>query len=33
MARFPYVIGFQALSDHVWIVVVAYAARKPGYWR
>ena len=33
MARFPYVIGFQVFPDHVWVVVVAYAARRPGYWR
>lgn len=33
MARFPYVIGFQVFADHVWVIVIAYAARRPGYWR
>lgn len=32
MARFPYAIGFQVFPDHVWVVVVAHAARRPGYW-
>jgi toxin ParE1/3/4 len=33
MPRFPYVIGFQVFADHVLVVVIAYAGRRPGYWR
>lgn len=33
MKRFPYLIGFQAFADHVLVIVIAYGARRPGYWR
>jgi len=33
MPRFPCVIGFQVFADHVLVVVIAYAGRRPGYWR
>lgn len=33
MPRFPYVIGFQVFAEHVQVIVIAYGARKPGYWR
>lgn len=33
MPRFPYLIGFQVFADHVMVIVIAYAARRPGYWR
>ncbi len=33
MPRFPFAIGFQVFADHVWVIVVAHAARRPGYWR
>lgn len=31
--RFPYLIFFRELEDTIWIVAVAHAKRKPGYWR
>ena len=33
MPRVPYLIGFQAFADHVLVIVIAYGARRPGYWR
>lgn len=33
MQRFPYLIGFQVFADHVLVIVIAYGARRPGYWR
>lgn len=31
-ARFPYTIFYLELSDLTWIVAVAHASRRPGYW-
>ena len=33
MERFPYAIGFQVFDDHVLVVAIAHAKRRPGYWR
>ena len=31
--RFPYLIFFVQRRDDVWVVAVAHASRKPGYWK
>jgi hypothetical protein len=31
--RFPYVIFFAQERDHVLVVAIAHAKRRPGYWR
>ncbi len=33
MPRFPYLIGYQVFDDHILVIVIAYGARRPGYWR
>ena len=30
--RFPYLIGYQVLADHVLVLTVAHGSRKPLYW-
>lgn len=30
--RFPYVIFYEELDDHIRILAVAHASRRPGYW-
>ncbi len=30
--RFPYIIVYVYLSDHVWIVAFAHCKRRPRYW-
>ena len=30
--RFPYVLFYAELEDAIWIVAVAHAKRRPGYW-
>ena len=30
---FPYVIVYYATSDLIWVVAVAHASRRPGYWK
>ncbi len=30
--RFPYVVYYAELDDEVWVVAVAHAKRRPGYW-
>jgi len=31
--RFPYIIFYWELENHIWIVAVAHAKRRPDYWR
>ena len=31
--RFPYLIIYTYLKDHVWIVAFAHCKRKPGFWQ
>ena len=30
--RFPYVIFYLELEEHIWIAAVAHQGRRPGYW-
>jgi toxin ParE1/3/4 len=32
LARFPYALVFLVLEEHVRILAVAHAKRRPGYW-
>ena len=31
--RFPYGISYAERDDHILVVAVAHASRRPGYWR
>jgi plasmid stabilization system protein ParE len=31
--RFPYLVFYVVASDHVRVVAIAHAKRRPGYWR
>ena len=31
--KFPYSVVYLDQPDHVWIVAVMHAKRRPGYWR
>lgn len=33
LRRFPSFVVYRVLGDHVQIVAVAHARRRPGYWR
>lgn len=33
MRRFPFVIFYSELTDIIWIIAIAHAKRKPGYWQ
>ncbi|MBI4862270.1 MAG: type II toxin-antitoxin system RelE/ParE family toxin [Candidatus Riflebacteria bacterium] len=33
MRRFPFSVIYRVESDHVLIVALAHAKRRPGYWR
>jgi len=33
LKRFPYFIVFFEWQDEVYIVAIAHAKRRPGYWR
>jgi plasmid stabilization system protein ParE len=33
LRRFPFFVVYRVLGDHVQIVAVAHARRRPGYWR
>ena len=33
MERFPYLIFYMERAEDIWIVAVAHAKRRPGYWR
>jgi toxin ParE1/3/4 len=30
--RFPYVVVYVLLRDHIWIIAVAHCKRRPRYW-
>ena len=30
--RFPYVVVYVRLPDHIWIIAVAHCKRRPQYW-
>ncbi len=32
MRRFPYLVVYAYLNDHVWILAFAHCKRRPGYW-
>jgi toxin ParE1/3/4 len=32
MQRFPYLVFYWEREDAIWIMAVAHAKRKPGYW-
>ena len=32
LRRFPFIVVFRAVNDHVQILAVAHARRRPGYW-
>ena len=31
--RFPYLVVYMHLHDHVWIIAIAHCKRRPGYWK
>ena len=31
--RFPYLIVYVHLNDHVWVIAIAHCKRRSGYWR
>jgi toxin ParE1/3/4 len=31
--RFPYVVYYESLKDHVRVVAIAHERRRPGYWK
>lgn len=33
LRRFPFFVVYRVLDEHVQIVAVAHARRRPGYWR
>jgi plasmid stabilization system protein ParE len=33
VSRFPYRIAYLVTSEAVWVLAVAHARRRPGYWR
>ncbi|HVM62588.1 MAG TPA: type II toxin-antitoxin system RelE/ParE family toxin [Verrucomicrobiae bacterium] len=30
--RFPYIVVYLLLNDHIWIIALAHCKRRPGYW-
>jgi hypothetical protein len=30
--RFPYLVVYVCLPDHIWIIALAHCKRKPRYW-
>lgn len=32
LRRFPFIVVFRAVNDHVQILAVAHGRRRPGYW-
>ena len=32
LQRFPYIVVYLFLSNHVWIIALAHCKRRPGYW-
>ena len=33
LRRFPFAIVYAVVGDTLWVVAVAHARRRPGYWR
>ena len=33
LRRFPYLLIYREAAVHIWIVAVAHAYRRPGYWK
>jgi len=33
MARFPYVVVYSLVDDHIFILAVAHSRRRPFYWQ
>ena len=33
VAKFPFQIVFRHDNDHIYIVAIAHAKRRPGYWK
>jgi toxin ParE1/3/4 len=33
LRRFPFFVVYRVLGEHIQIVAVAHARRRPGYWR
>lgn len=31
--KFPYLVVFQDLDDHFFVIAIAHEKRKPGYWK
>lgn len=31
--RFPYIVFYRELDEHIWIIAVAHSHRRPNYWR
>ncbi len=31
--RFPYIVVYMYLENHIWIISIAHCKRKPGYWK
>lgn len=30
--RFPYIVVYLVLNDHIWVIAFAHCRRRPGYW-
>ena len=30
--RFPYLVVYMYLNEHVWVIAIAHCKRRPGYW-
>lgn len=30
--RFPFTVFYLELADHIWVLAIAHASRRPGYW-
>ena len=33
LRRFPYVVVYREVDDHVQVLAIAHGKRRPGYWR
>jgi toxin ParE1/3/4 len=31
--RFPYKVVYRVREDHIYVIAIAHARRRPGYWR
>ncbi len=30
--RFPFLVVYTYINDHIWIIAIAHCKRRPGYW-